>query len=79
MDPFYGREIDPSQQKEEIKKILSKYIQEPVSDDLKRKIYNELIDAKARGKITIPFKVVMRKTPGNVHRDYIEVILDTKV
>lgn len=79
MEPFYGQEIDPDQQKKEIKKILSKHIHEPVSEELKKKIYNELIEAKESGKIAIPFKVVMRKSPDSVHRDIIEVILDTKV
>lgn len=79
MEPFYGSEIHPDLQQKEINKILSKYIQEPVSKDLKKKIYDELTTAKASGKITIPFKVVMRKHPSDVHRDFIEVILDTKV
>ena len=79
MEPFYGRDIHPDQQQEEIKKILSKYSQEPVSEELKKKIYNTLMQAKAVGKISIPFRVVMRKTPDHLHRDFIEVILDTKV
>ncbi len=79
VEPFYGRNIDPRQEKNEIEKILSRYSQEPVSEDLKKKIYDELTEARAQGKISIPFKVVIRKTPSNVHRDYIEVLLDTKV
>ncbi|MCH9627023.1 MAG: hypothetical protein S4CHLAM2_06570 [Chlamydiales bacterium] len=79
MEPFYGKEIDPDQQQEEVRKILSKYALEPVSDALKKKIYADLSHAKHVGQITIPFKIVMRKDPSGVHRDFIEVILDTKV
>lgn len=79
VEPFYGINIDPEKEKEKIQKILSKYVQEPVSDDLKEKIYKELLEAKAKGIILIPFKVVMRKHPTDLHRDFIEVILDTKV
>ncbi len=79
MDPFYGKEIDPDQQQKEVEKILSKYAQEPVSNDLKKKIYEALLHAKNTGRISIPFKIVMRKDPSGVHRDFIEVILDTKV
>ncbi|MCC5832871.1 MAG: hypothetical protein JJU12_07510 [Chlamydiales bacterium] len=79
MEPFYGQEIDPELQKREIKKILSKYNREPVSEELKKQIYHDLVVAKEQGKILIPFKVVMRKSPDASRRDFIEVILDTKV
>lgn len=79
MEPFYGQKIDPVHQQQVIKKILLKYRKEPPTEELKRKIYNELVEAKAQGKITIPFKVVMRKHSRDKQRDYIEVILDTKV
>ncbi len=79
MEPFYGCEIDPNDEQAKINKILSKYSLEPVSDDLRKKIYSELTRAKAEGIIKIPFKVIMRKHPTHAHRNFIEVVLDTKV
>jgi hypothetical protein len=79
MRAFYGKEIDPGVEQKIIEKILSKYRQSPVSEELKKTIYGELTAAKQRGDITIPFKVVMRKDASGKHREYIEVILDTKV
>lgn len=79
MRAFYGKEIDPGLEHEVIEKILSKYRHMPVSEDLKKMIYNELLSAKEQGIIAIPFKVVMRKDISGKHHSYIEVILDTKV
>lgn len=79
MKPFYGKEIDPKTEQRTIQKILSKFCSEPVSEDLKKKIYEELTAAKHIGKISIPFKIVMRKFPDERRQDYIEIILDTKV
>lgn len=78
-DYFYGRRIDPDAEKKMIQKILSKYRSEPVTEALKQKIFDELTHAKHNGKISIPFKVVLRKSIPGMHRPYIEVILDTKV
>lgn len=78
MEPFYGKEINCSEEQLRIQKILSKYRSQPVSEELKKTIYNELSGAKERGEISIPFKVVMRHSDSH-HRPYIEVILDTKV
>lgn len=77
--PFYG--IDVVRQKEQnyIKKILEKYRHEPVTDELKEKIWDELQMEKYRGNITIPFKVVLRRDALKKFPDTIEVILDTKV
>ncbi len=66
-----------NQEQATIERILAKYRLEPVSEELKKTIYNDLVAAKADGKISIPFKVVMRKA--DAQRDYIEVVLDTKV
>ena len=59
--------------------MLAKYKLEPVDDELKRKIWDELQMAKHEGIVTIPFKVTMRKDAYGRYPDYIEVILDTKV
>jgi len=78
MRPFYGKEIIPDQQQVKIQKILSKFKHLPVSSELKKLIYDELTDAKVRGEITIPFKVVMHDLKSG-RRSYIEIILETKV
>lgn len=79
MKAFYGKEIDSDTEQQKIEKILSKYRHMPVSEELKKLIYDELSAAKQRGDILIPFKVVMRKDLSGKHRDCIEVILETKV
>ena len=79
MKAFYGKEIDPGLEQDIIERILSQYRRLPVSEELKKTIHSELTAAKERGDIMIPFKVVMRKDGSGKHRDYIEVILDTKV
>lgn len=68
MKPF----IDPQA---EIEKVLSKYREEPVCLELKNKIYDEL----AALKLPVAAEVVLRKDPLGVHRDFVEVILETKV
>lgn len=77
--PFYGYTIIPRNEKEIIENLLSKYRNEPVNDELKKKIWDDLQRAKYEGKITIPFKVVIRKDPQKKFFDYVEIILDTKV
>ncbi len=79
MCPFYGKEIDPDREQAIIQKILSQYRRTPVSEELKKKIHDELSAAKEKGVITIPFKVVMRGDQTGIRLPYIEVILDTKV
>ena len=77
--PFFGKEILVAAERRAIEKILLKYRHEPVSDELKKKIYDSLSDAKEKGTITIPFAVVMRKDPSNIHRNIIEILLETKL
>lgn len=77
--PFYGIEVIRRKEQEYIKKILSKYLQEPVTEELKAKIWDELQMEKHHGRVTIPFKIVMRRDSQKKYPDVIEVILDTKV
>lgn len=77
--PFYGIDIIRRKEQQYIQNLLQKYLKEPVTDELKSKIWDELQMEKHRGKITIPFKVVMRRDAQKKFPDYIEVILDTKV
>jgi hypothetical protein len=78
MRPFYGKEISPDQQQVKIQKILHQFKHYSVSPELKKLIYDALTEAKARGEITIPFKVVLHDLKSG-RRPYIEVILETKV
>ena len=77
--PFYGEEIIRGEQHEYINQLLKKYRGEAVSDELKKKIWDILQKEKYLGRITIPFKLAVRKDPLGKFPDYIEVILDTKV
>lgn len=77
--PFYDVEIVRRKENEYINALLRKYRNEPVSDALQAKIWDELQQEKFLGNITIPFKVVMRRDSTKKFPDYIEVILDTKV
>lgn len=77
--PFYGYEIIRRKEQEYIKKLLSKYQHEKVSDELKKKVWDELQMEKHFGRITIPFKLGVRRDPYGKFPDTIEVILDTKV
>lgn len=77
--PFYGVEIIRTAQQKFIKNLLKKYRNEPVTDELKAKIWDELQMEKYHGRVTIPFKVIMRKDIFRKYPDSIDVILDTKV
>ncbi len=77
--PFYGYEIIRQEQYAYIQKLLEKYRHEPVSEELKKKVWNELQMEKHLGKVTIPFKLAVRRDPYGRFPDTIEVILDTKV
>lgn len=77
--PFYGYEIIRRQQQEKVENILKKHKKEEVTEELKKRIWDDLQEAKNSGEITIPFKVVMRRDAYNKYPPYIEVILDTKV
>ena len=77
--PFYGYEIIRREQQDYIKKLLSKYKKEPVTEELKKKIWEELQNEKHQGRLTIPFKITSRRDPYGKYPDVIEIILDTKV
>lgn len=70
--PFYGHTIIPRKQKDYINNILKKYKGIPLSEELKKTIWNELQMEKHAGNITIPFKMIAKG-------DAIEIVLDTKV
>lgn len=77
--PFYGYEIIRRREQEHIQTILSKYQKEPVTDELKKKVWDDLQREKYLETITIPFKLGVRRDPYGRFPDVIEVILDTKV
>ncbi len=77
--PFYGIDIIRRKEQEYIRNLLQKYRHEKVTEELKSKIWDELQMEKYRGKIIIPFKVILRRDVQKKYPDYIEVILDTKV
>lgn len=77
--PFYGVEIIRRDQQQYIQDLLKKYKGEPATEELKKKIWDELQREKYLGNITIPFKIASRRDPYGKFPDVIEVILDTKV
>lgn len=77
--PFYGHVIIRREQEEYIKSLMQKYQHEPVNEELKKKVWDELQMEKHYGRITIPFKLAVRMDPYGKFPDLLEVILDTKV
>lgn len=77
--PFYGVDVIRRREQAFIQNLLKKYRQDPVNEELLKKIWDELQMEKHKGTITIPFKVVMRRDASKKFPDYIEIILDTKV
>jgi len=77
--PFYGVEIIREEQQRYIQGLLKKYRNQPVSEELKKKIWDELQMEKHYGRITIPFKMTTRRDPYGKYPEMIEIILDTKV
>jgi hypothetical protein len=77
--PFYGYSIYRHSEQQYIINLLKKYKGQAVTEELKKKIWNELQQEKYLGKIKIPFKIAVRLDPTGKFLDYIEVILDTKV
>lgn len=77
--PYYGKPVLRHQEEAYIRSVLHKYRHDEVSEVLKEKIWNELQMAKFEGRVTIPFKVVMRRDVYGLYPEYIEIILDTKL
>jgi hypothetical protein len=77
--PFYGFDIIRSQQQEYVNRLMKKYQNEVVNEELKKKVWNELQMEKYLGNVTIPFKLAVRMDPYGNFPNAIEVILDTKV
>lgn len=77
--PFYGHVIYRGREEDYIESILKKYKHEPATEELKKKIWDELQMEKYYGRVKIPFKVVLRRDSTGKFPDCVEVILDTKV
>ena len=76
---FYGKAVNRNFEQEYIQKLLEKYRKEPVTDELKKMVWDELMYQKHLGNITIPFKLALRKDPSGQYPESLEVILDTRV
>lgn len=77
--PFYGKDIYRGQEQELIEEVVSKYRTEEPTEELKAKVWEELMLLKYEDKIRIPFQMVMRDDPTGKYPKTIEVILDSKV
>jgi len=76
---FYGKPILEDREAEYVKKVLKKYKNEKADEELKKKIWDELQHEKQEGRLSIPFKVVLRRDEYGRYPDVVEVILDTKL
>lgn len=77
--PFYGEPIYADREQEYIQGLLAKYKGEKASEELRKKIWDELQMERYHGRLKIPFKVVLRKDAYGKFPDCVEVILDTKL
>jgi len=77
--PFYDYHIIRDEEEKFIKNLLMKYRNEPVTEELKEKVWDELQMEKHKGRISIPFKLVMRRDSSGKFPEFLEVILDSKV
>lgn len=77
--PFYGRDIFVDREQEYVQNLLKKYKNEAPTEELKKKIWEELQMERYHGRLNTPFKIVTRKDPAGKFPSYIEIILDTKV
>lgn len=77
--PFYDKEVLRDQEQAFIRRLLQKYRNEKVNQDLKKQVYDDLSREKSLGNITIPFRVILKRDSYGKYPDVIEVILDTKV
>ena len=78
-EPFYDEKISRIQQEEFIDEVLAKYAGEDATEELVKKVYDDLMMEKHKGKLTIPFKVLIRKDESQNYPPHVEVILDTRV
>jgi hypothetical protein len=77
--PFYGTDIFADQEQAYIAQLLKKYRHETPSEELKKKIWDDLSMERYYGRIHIPFRLSLRADSQGKFPPYIEIILDTKV
>lgn len=77
--PFYGEAILAGREQAYVQGLLAKYKTEPATEELKKKIFDELQMERYHGRLKIPFKIALRKDAYGKFPDYVEVILDTKL
>ncbi len=78
-EPYYGKVICRDEEHVYIEKVLAKYRNERATEELRVKIYDDLMWEKHLGHVTIPFKVILVKDESGHAVDYIDVLLDSKV
>ncbi len=76
---FYGSVISRHQQEELIESIVRKYRGLPATEELRQKVYDDLMLMKHEKKVTIPFKVLLKLDENGNSPPHIEVVLDTRV
>jgi hypothetical protein len=76
---FYDVHIYRDREKSYIQHLLEKYQGQPITEELKKNIWEELQKEKYEGNIKIPFRIVTRQDATGKYPSSLEVILDTKV
>lgn len=76
---FYDEPIFRSRQQAFVNDLLKKYKNEPATEELRQKIYDDLSAEKAKGTLKMPFKVILKQDALHRFPDQIEILLDTKV
>lgn len=76
---FYDKPIFRHREQTYIESLLAPLAHEAADDALKKKIWDMLQNEKALGRLSIPFKVTLRRDAYGKFPPYIEIILDTKL
>lgn len=77
--PYYGKWVIPNEEQARIQKLLAPYQNQPVTEELLSQVYEVLSEAKFRGEISIPFRIVLQEDVYKRQPDCLKIILDTKL
>lgn len=77
--PYYGKWIIPDEEQKRIETLMKPFQNQPVSEELRKQVYETLSEAKFRGEISIPFRIVIAQDAYKRYPDCLKIILDTKL
>ncbi len=76
---FYGKAILAHQEQEYIQTLIKRFKGLSATEELRAQVHDLLAEETAKGNLSIPFKVILRKDSSGKFPPSIEVILDTKL